>query len=409
MELRIVNDRNVFDSFVMSNTYCHYMKTSMWGEFRRRTEGLKYELLGFYENEKLIATALAFCGSWMMHKYIYVQKGPCVDYENAEQTSEVLKLLKDYADRKHVRFLRVDPNVNRVPHDIQGNVLDGYNNEHVTEEIKALGFIHKGYGYAYNGSWSNRYTLVIDLSDDEKTIISRFSKPRKTSLNRHKVSGVTTRLGTAEDIPSLSTFEKMLSEQDGFPPHSLKFFNTLLECFGEHAVMYVTEISFDNWISGVEGELAGKKYAKDPEARKAKEKNLVQAKELREKYGSGLPIAAGVFLRMGTWSWDLYTYNHKDFNFINCVDNLHSFAIHDMKEHGVIHYDMCGFSGVTTKDDPEYGLYYYKSSFGPEYIEQIGEFDYVRNHSAMKRYRFEKLAVNHVKRRIWRMRFAKKK
>ena len=408
MELRIVNNRREFDDFVISSPCCHYMKTSMWGEFRRINEGLKYELLGFYENNVLQATALAFHGSWLMHKYIYVQKGPCLDYQNKELLDTVLKMLKDYADKKHVRFLRIDPNINRVPHDIKGNVLEGYNNEHITEQIKSAGYIHKGYGYAYNGSWTNRYTLIIDLTADEKTIESRFTKQRRTSLNRHKVSGVTTRFGTEEDIPSLMAFEKMLSLQDGFPPHSHSFFKSLLDCFGEHAVMYVTEINLDTMISGIETELAGKKYAKDPEARAAKERDLQRANELKSKFGSSLPIAAGIFLRMADWSWDLYTYNHKEFNFIKCVDNLHSFAIKDMKNSGVIHYDMCGFSGVTKKEDPEYGLYLYKSSFGPEYIEQIGEFDYVRNSAAMKRYRFEKLAINHVKRDIWARKYKKK-
>ena len=408
MELRVINDRNVFDSFVKAHPNCHYMKTSMWGEFRKINEGLKYELLGFYDQNELKATALAFSGSWLMHKYIYVQKGPCMDYADRKLRDEVLSLLKDYADRKHVRFLRVDPNVNRVPHDIKGNVLEGYNNEYVTEEIKELGYIHKGYGYAYNGSWTNRYTLIIDLTADEDTIEKRFSKPRRTSLNRHKVSGVTTRYGSDADIPKLMEFEKMLSLQDGFPPHKHSFFKSLLDCFGEHAVMYVTEINLDTMVSGIETELAGKKYAKDPEARAAKEKNLVQARELRDKFGSSLPIAAGIFLRIGEWSWDLYTYNHKEFNFIKCVDNLHRFAIHDMKTAGVIHYDMCGFSGVTTPDDGEYGLYLYKSSFGPEYIEQIGEFDYVRNPAAMKRYRFEKLAINHIKRDIWARKYKAK-
>ena len=38
---------------------------------------------------------------------------------------------------------------------------------------------------------------------------------------------------------------------------------------------------------------------------------------------------------------------------------------------------MCGFSGLTNKDDPHYGLYSYKKSFGSQFIEHIGEFDYV--------------------------------
>jgi lipid II:glycine glycyltransferase (peptidoglycan interpeptide bridge formation enzyme) len=332
-----------------------------------------------------------------------------MDYTDEHVRNEVFRLLKEYALKNQVQFLRVDPNVIRCHRTITGDpVDDGFSNECVTEDLKELGYTHKGYGYAYNGSWTNRYTLFVDLNADMKDVIAGYAKPRKTALNRHAVIGVSTRIGNADDLPSLMDFEVQLSEQDGFKPHSRKFFEALLESFGEHAVIYVTEINLDTMISGIEAELASKKYRKDPEARAAKEKELEKASGLKQKYGTKVPIACGLFIRLGHMSWDLYTYNHKEFNFIKPVDNLHAFAMNDMKEHGVLTYDMCGFSGTASKDDPYYGLYAYKRSFGPEFIEQIGEFDYVFRPKAMKRFRFEKLAVNHVKRKYWAYRYKKK-
>lgn len=407
MDLRPVADRSVFDAFVQSSLYCHYMKTSMWGEFRKRMDGLSYELLGFYNGNDLVGTAMVLKGSWLGHSYLYIPKGPCIDYENTDLRKQAFSLLKNYADCRRVQFLRIDPNVNRVPHDLQGKVLDGYNHEDVTEDLKALDYLHKGYGYAYNGSWSNRFTLIVDLSPDMDEIVRRFSKQRHTSLNRHVIEHVSTRIGSKADVPTLMRYEQHLSWQDGFPPHKKEFFESIMDLFGEHAVLYVTEIDLQAMADGIKQELEGKKYRKDPEARAAKEKELKKAQLLETQYGGRLPIAAGLFLRMGTWSWDLYTYNHKEFSFIQSVDNLHRFAMADMKAHGVLHYDMCGFSGVTTPDDYEYGLYLYKSSFAPEYIEQIGEFDYVRTPAAMKRFRFEKLALNHVKRKVWASRYKK--
>ena len=156
--------------------------------------------------------------------------------------NEVFRLLKEYALKNQVQFLRVDPNVIRCHRTITGDpVDDGFSNECVTEELKELGYTHKGYGYAYNGSWTNRYTLFVDLNKDMKDVIAGYAKPRKTALNRHAVIGVSTRIGNADDLPSLMDFEVQLSEQDGFKPHSRKFFEALLESFGEHAVIYVKE------------------------------------------------------------------------------------------------------------------------------------------------------------------------
>ncbi len=408
MELRKISDKEL-DAFAASSSYIHYMKTSMWGKFQVENKNAdSYECLGFFDDGKLLASAMVLKHKWHGHLYFYIPEGPSLDYENEKLLNDVFRELSAYAGRKKAQFLRVDPDVVRLPRDINGNALEGFNHENVTERLIELGFRHKGYGYAYNGSWTNRYTLIVDLSPDMKTIISRFSKPRRTSLNRHVINAVTTRIGTDADIPYLMEFEKQLSEQDGFKPHSRKFFKGLLDHFGEHAVLYVTEINIEKQISGIEKELQSKKYAKDPEARAAKEKELSAAGESLKIYGPSLPIACGLFIRIGQGSWDLYTYNHKAFNHIKPVDNLHAFAMEDMKKNGVIQYDMCGFSGVTTKDDPYYGLYSYKRSFGPEFIERIGEFDYVINEKGYLSFLKQWSLTSRIRRKYRTMRYLKK-
>ena len=400
-------DAETMDSFVRKSHFLHYMKTSSWAIFKEKTERMRHVFLGFYNDDELCATANVLFGSFLTHRYCYVPKGPCLDYMDPLLLEEVMKSLQDFAKASGVQFLRIDPDVIRVSRDILGNQTDGIDNEAITEALKTMGFRHKGYGYAYDGSWTNRFTLITDLSRPMEDVIKTFSKPRRTSLNRHAVSGVMTRLGSREDLPALMKFEAMLAESDGFPPHSLSFFETLLESFREHARLYVTEISLDDMITGISGELESKKYRKDPEARAAKEKDLEHAKTLREKYGSALPIACGLFLYEGDMSWDLYTYNHKEFNFIKPVDNLHIFAMSDMQSLGVRRYDLCGFSGVTSKDDAEYGLYAYKRSFGSEFIEQIGEFDYVLNEKAYRRFRKEKSLEVRARHKYWKFRYRK--
>ncbi len=407
IDCRVITEAEL-TRFVSSSSYVHYMKTAAWGRFKAETEGSTYHCLGFYDGNLLRATAMVISGSFFGHKYFYIPKGPCLDYENDELRRDVLRLLQEYARNHHVQFLRIDPDVIRISRTINGEPTDAINHEYITDDLKAMGFQHRGYNYAYDGSWTNRYTLIIDLDRSYEEILAGFSKPRRTSLNRHRISCVSTVLGTAEDIPALMKFETMLSEQDGFKPHSEAFFKQLLDCFSNHVRFYVTSINLDLMICGIRDELASKKYRKDPEARAAKEKDLEHAAALKEQYGSCLPIACGIFLYYGDMSWDLYTYNHKAFNFIKPVDNLHAFAIQDMMKLGVKRYDMCGFSGVTTSDDPEYGLYSYKRSFGPEYIEMIGEFDYVLNPSAYARFRKEKSLEVRIRHKLWRMRYQKK-
>ena len=80
-----------------------------------------------------------------------------------------------------------------------------------------------------------------------------------------------------------------------------------------------------------------------------------------------------------------------------------------MQNHGVTMYDMCGFSGVVDRKDPYFGLYDYKKSFGSEFTERIGEFDYVF-HPKRKALWFKwDYNVRRVKRKLNRIKYLKSK
>ncbi len=409
MILKKMDDEQAFDAFVEAHPYAHYMKTSMWGHNQEHTKGYTCTMLGFMEDDKLTGTAMVLRGRSVGHPFLYIPKGPCIDYTDEKTVREAFSLLKEYAEKEKVHFLRVDPNVLRMEKDISGNVVEGgENNENITVLLTDLGFMHKRYGYAYDGSWANRFTLTVDISDDFPAVRSRFAKKKITALNRHKANCVTTRMGTRQDLERLMKLEEQLAEQKGFMPHSRAFFEDILDCFGENAAVYVTEVNLAGMKAGIEKELSGKKYAKDPEARAAKEKQLEQAEAWRREDGDLVGIACGIFVRTGDTSYDLYTYNHKSYLNLNPIDSMHVYAMQDMQKKGVKTYDLCGFSGVTTKDDPEYGLYDYKKTFGSRFVEQIGEFDYPVKPAAWKRFITEKKAEVRIRRKFWSIKYKKK-
>lgn len=392
MEIRTI-EKELLDSINETSPYVHYMKSSMWACFQSEVNQRTPLYLGMYDQEKLVGTAMVLLGSWGKYHYAYIPCGPNIDYTNKDLVQECFQTLKEYFQQQDITFLRIDPTVERVHRDIDGNLIDdGFSNEWVTDELIKLGYQHKGYGYAYDGSWNNRYTLIINLHKDIDIIVDRFSKPRKTTLNRHKINAITTHIGTRDDIPYVMQFEKMLAQQEGFEPHSKAFFESLYDAFGDHLSLYLTEMDISQAIQNLQNELQSKKYAKDLEAKQAKEKELSQLESMHKEYGNTIVIAAGIFIPVGNRSFDLYTYNHKSFQSFKPVDQLHYFAIQDMKSKGVLYYDMCGFSGVTDKKDPYYGLYSYKRSFGSTFTEYIGQFDYIyqldQYNKYLKRYSF---------------------
>lgn len=413
--MRFVTDLSAeqIDEFVLHHPYSHYMKCSFWGEYKQKTEGYQLRYAGVKdEQDQLLATAVLLKKrEWFSLKpYLYIPTGMCVDYRDSELLHFFVDELIQYAKKEKVAFLRIDPNVLRCHRDILGNQIeDGFDNEAITQYFLERGFFHKGYGYAYNGSWINRFTLKVDLSLEFEEIVRKFNKSKQNVLKRQDKMGITTRYGKREELSYLVDFEWDLTKTQGFKPHKVSFFEELIDTLKDHICFYVTEVDLNQNIAYLEEELISNKYKKDPEAKASKEKEYEEAKKLKEIYGDKPVIAAGVFVRYGNNSWDLYTYNRKVFSNYKATDNLHRFVMKDMKDHGVTVYDMVGFSGVTKKSDPYYGLYDYKRSFGSDFYEHIGEFDYIIDEKETKRFKYLLYQIKRVRRKYFSIRYKEKK
>lgn len=381
-------DEAIFDQFVRQHPHSHYMKSPYWGKYKQKTENYRYYCVGVMVDDQLVATALVLDKMQLgFGRYFYIPWGPCVDYHNKQLVSFLIEGIKKMAAAANVFMIRMDPNVIRVSRDIKGNQVDGINNEAVTDFLQSIGFRHKGYGYAYNGSWVNRYTLAVDLTGSETEIFKRFNKNKQSLLRRQQRLGYRSYKGTQENIKQLCQFEKDLSVIHHFKPHSHRFFSTILNSFPQDANIYVTEVDFKKCAHEIQEELNSGKYRNDQEALQKKEKELQQYQQLAQQHSNPLVVSTGLFIKYGTKSYDLYMYNDKDFPFLKATDNTHWHVIRDMKQRGVTFYDMVGFSGVTDRSDPFYGLYDFKKSFGSEFIEYIGEFDYVYDEKKYERFK----------------------
>ena len=370
-----------FDGFVAAHPTGHYMKTSLWGKYKSNVDHQRYFATGLRdENQQLVACALVLEEKRMngLVKLHFVPWGICANVDDTQITDRLYRELIAFAKLRKVAFLRISPNVLRIERDLDGHAIDnGINNEKVTEQLTSLGFTHKGYGYAYDGSWLNRFTLILDITPDLEDIIAHFEKTKRNLLIKQKTIGMTSRYGQDDELSYLVDFGSELAEKLKFKPKQLAYFVELKKHLGDSAVFIVSELDMNVLIASIDAELAGRKFAKDPEALASKQKERRLAEDLVNHYGTHPVIAAGLFITLGDKCWNVYTYNAKDFARYVATDNLHEFAIGEMKKRGIRSYDMVGFSGVINKSDAYYGLYTYKRSFLPNYVEYIGEFDYV--------------------------------
>ncbi len=374
-------DANTNDQFVLASNYAHYQKTSMYAQFLQFTHKATIEYLGFYDQQQLKATAMVLIRRWLgVFSYAYIPSGICVDYSDATLLKQTHQALAQLASVRSWFLLRIDPNVQRKEKDIKGNdIKDGFNNEWVTNTLENLNYQHKGYGYGYDGSWRDRFTLVLDLNPPLEQLINNFARDKRNFYRRQLKMGITTVVDQKQGVEYLAEFEKQLTKEHGFKPKPVSYFKKLCEFYGEHAHVFVTSMSQQYNIDLINHELESGKYNKDEKAKQSKLETLEQLKQSLEKHGDTIVLSVGMFVDYGHSAWDLYSYKNPDFLNHRGTIHMHVSAMEHFKNRNITHYDFVGFSGATHHEDPYYGLYHFKSGFNPTYVEYIGQFDLKNN------------------------------
>ena len=376
-EFKIVQDELQFDEFVASHPYGHFMKTTAWGKFRVEVEKDEaYYPCVLSKDDEIIASALAVLTSRKgLGKILYVPWGPCIDYEDRDLVQLMVHHLDGLAKKLNATMLKIDLNVERVHHEITGEVIDdGFNNEHITSMFESLGFKHKGYGYAYNGSWVNRYTLITSLQEGDYT--ARIKKKVYKKALRNMKLGVTVRPGTDEELKTFVQFANDLSKTQHFVPKTEQYFRKYIELLQPYAKFMVTEIDYQKRLEALTADSNSKAIQKDKEALASVLKNMEVCQQMIDSGHRKVMICGAIYLHIGKKVYNMYLYNSKDHVDATPSACSHIVMMEQMKLAGVTDFDFVGFA-TTKPGDAYFGLWDFKSSMGSRYVEYLGEFDLI--------------------------------
>ena len=82
----------------------------------------------------------------------------------------------------------------------------------------------------------------------------------------------------------------------------------------------------------------------------------------------------------GNKAWVLYAGNHNILSETYVNYNTYFEHLKYCKDQGIEIYDQFGTIGDLSKDNPRLGLHEFKKKFGGDYVEFMGEWDYITNH-----------------------------
>ena len=246
-----------------------------------------------------------------------------------------------------------------------------------------------------------RYSFRVDLTKSIEDIENHFSKTTKQRINKSQKLNTIVEIGTEKDIKEFYHLMTLTETRKDFVSYNLDYYETLYEIFNGNknskATLFLGKVDIDKTLEAFEKTLKNinnqisilpidnlSKSAKNKlnELTRQKDHTKEQIKKFekyKEQYGNLVTLSAHMIIEYGDKAWVLYAGNHNILT--DTYVNYNTYYEHLLycKKEGLKIYDQFGTIGDLSKDNPRIGLHEFKKKFGGDYVEFIGEFDYIIN------------------------------
>ena len=405
MEL-VTLTKKEFKKFADKHSQITFHQTEEWANLKL-TNGWKAHYVGLKDKNKIVAGALLLAKTLpiVRKKMFYSPRGFLIDYNNYELLEEFTKGIKKYAKEQGAIFVKIDPYVEYVEHDNNGDVVEGgYDNKQAVENLIKLGYKHFGFNLMQD-TLQPRWLHVIETEDRtlEDVMKDMESKTRQI-LRKNEKCGITTREITRDELPIFKDIMQHTSDRREFVDRPLSYYEAMWDALHDSGILkiLIAEIDFNKYEKNtleekeeIEKNLKDRIYKKeknilkmndkkynssnkqDEEAIKRLEKQLEKIKELKDEYGDKEILGGILFLIYGNEVLSLHGGSHAKLMQFQSAYTIHFEGVKMAVEGNYNRYNFYGITGDFRKENPLYGLYLFKKSFGGHVVELIGEYDLI--------------------------------
>lgn len=392
-------EKDKYESFVKNNKYkSHFLQSYSWGELCKEKRGLTPYYLGLVEKDKVLAATLLLKKSLPLGLcYLYSPRGYVLNFNDFKLLDKFTEELVKFAKTQKAIYLKIDPDIIWKRENYLGEVtLEEAKEQKIFKELKRLGYKHLGFTKNFE-TMQPRYTFRIDLNQDLETIESHFSKTTKQRIQKSLKLQTEVEIGTEKDLPTFYHLMMLTESRKDFVSYKIDYYKTLYKLFNESdkATLFLGKVNLDKTLDILNNELntvvekinelpkenlskSNKNKLKELERQKDKTKEEIEKyKTYKKEYGNIITLSAHMILEYGDKAWVLYAGNHNILTETYVNYNTYYEHLKFCKERGLKIYDQFGTIGDLSKDNPRLGLHEFKKKFGGDYIEFMGEFDYV--------------------------------
>ena len=395
-------EKEKYENFQKNNSKSHFLQSYYWGEFSKEKKNLTPYYLGLVDdNEKILGTCLLLEKKLpFSYSYFYSPRGFVIDYSNDELIRDMTNKVIDFIKTKKSIFLKIDPDIVRKAYNYndEEKVLD-LDPDKVFKTLTSIGFKHLGFTKNFE-TMQPRYTFRIDMKNqDLDEIYEHFSKTTKQRIKKAIKLGTDVRIGDINDIDIFYELMMLTENRKDFVSYDKDYYKKQYEILSRNdmAKLFLGSINTTKIISNLNEEIKSleeqKKEIGEATGKNAKNKlkeiennierinkEVEKYKEAKEKYGEIITLNAHMLITYDKKSWVLYAGNHNILTESYANYNTYYEHIKYAYENGIKVYDQFGTIGDLSKDNPRLGLHEFKKKFGGDYVEFLGEFDYITNH-----------------------------
>ncbi len=395
-------EKDKYESFQKSNPKSHFLQSYYWGEFSKEKKNLTPYYMGLVNDKnKVLGTCLLLEKKLPLgYSYFYSPRGFVLDYNDDDLIKDMTSKVVDFIKKKKSIFLKIDPDIIRKKYDYNNEEVSlKLNPDKVFKTLTTVGFKHLGFTKNFE-TMQPRYTFRIDMSQSLDDIYNHFSKTTKQRIQKAIKLGTDVKLGDINDIDTFYELMMITENRKDFVSYSKDYYKVQYEILSKNdmAKLFLGSINTTKIINNLEeelntilkkkeeiGENATGKNAKN----KLKElessierinKEIDKYKDAKEKYGEEIILNAHMIIKYNDKAWVLYAGNHNILTESYANYNTYYEHIKYAYENGIKTYDQFGTIGDLSKDNPRLGLHEFKKKFGGDYVEFLGEFDYITNH-----------------------------
>lgn len=397
-------EKEEFDKYVENHkTKSHFLQSLSWGEFSKAKKNLTPYYLGLVndKDELVGATLLLEKHLPMNYTYFYAPRGFVIDYKKKELVREMTEKVVNFAIGKKAIFVKIDPDLIKTRYNYLDEEIKNDDFEEIFNTLKSVGFKHLGFTKNFE-TMQPRYTFRVDLTQSMEDIEAHFSKTTKQRIAKSKKLNTEVVIGTTkEDVSEFYHLMTLTESRKDFISYNEDYYQTLYEIFNNNkrgkATLFLGKVHLDKIIESLENTLkdinnqisilpidnlsksARSKLNELTRQKENTQKDIEKYEGYKKEYGNDLTLSAHMIIEYGDKAWVLYAGNHNILSETYVNYNTYYEHLKYCKEKGIKIYDQFGTIGDLSKDNPRLGLHEFKKKFGGDYVEFIGEWDYVTN------------------------------